>query len=327
MSGKKIVLKHLADQKKIELTYGGKLLTAYIYPENIAKPVLYPIKTLNGRTLSRGFPLEPLPGERFDHPHQLGLWMNYGDVNSYDFWNNSGILSDEEKEKCGYIEHQNVVRLKNWYKKALLEVNALWKTYREEVLLGENTVFEFSLDGNTMIIDRITTLKAMGSDVLFKDNKEGLIAIRVARALELPSQTPVSLLDAHARISEEKVLNNNGVEGNYLSSEGIRGEEVWGTRGRWMLLHGISDCENVALAIIDHPENVGYPTYWHARAYGLFAANPLGQEVMSGGTNILNFKLAANDSVTFRYRILVHSGDLLSTEKLNNYADQFAAKK
>lgn len=326
-SGRQITLKHLPDKKKVEVSYDGKIFTAYIYPDDIAKPVLYPLKTLSGRTLTRGFPIDPKPGERFDHPHHVGLWLNYGDVNGLDFWNNPGILPDERKERYGYIEHQDVVRIKSGGKKGLLEVNALWKNYENEVLLSENTIYEFSTKDNTIIIDRITTLKAEGKEVFFKDNKEGMIGIRVARALELPSKSPVLLLDSNANITKEKVLDNNGVEGNYLSSEGITGTAVWGTRGRWMLLYGIADCENVALAIIDHPQNVGYPTYWHARDYGLFAANTLGQEALSGGKDILNFKLAAGASVTFKYRILVHSGDLLSADEINKLADQFGSKK
>ena len=42
---------------------------------------------------SRGFPLEPRPGERVDHPHpQRGSWLNYGSVNGVDFWNNSTVV-------------------------------------------------------------------------------------------------------------------------------------------------------------------------------------------------------------------------------------------
>ena len=45
--------------------------------------------------VTRGFPLEPRPGERVDHPHHVGLWFNHGDVNGVDFWNNSESLRPE----------------------------------------------------------------------------------------------------------------------------------------------------------------------------------------------------------------------------------------
>jgi hypothetical protein len=74
------------------------------------------------------------------------------------------------------------------------------------------------------------------------------------------------------------------------------------------MLTGTVDQEPIALVIFDHPKNTGYPTYWHARGYGLFAANPLGQEVFSNGKEKLNFTLEPKQSVTFRYRLLILSG-------------------
>ena len=118
--------------------------------------------------------------------------------------------------------------------------------------------------------------------------------------------------------------NNTGVNGNYLSSEGIEGGDVWGTRARWMKLYSTMEGEKVAMVIFDHPDNVGYHTYWHARGYGLFAANPLGQEVFSKGEQVLDFKLAPNESVSFKFRLLVHSGKELRTETIHTLADQFA---
>jgi hypothetical protein len=50
---------------------------------------LYPLIADGGITVTRGYPLEPRPGERVDHPHHAGLWFNYGEVNGFDFWNNS----------------------------------------------------------------------------------------------------------------------------------------------------------------------------------------------------------------------------------------------
>ncbi len=83
--------------------------------------------------------------------------------------------------------------------------------------------------------------------------------------------------------------------------------------------------EQVALVIIDHPSNVGYPTYWHARGYGLFAANTLGQKVFSDGKNELNFALKKGESVTFRYRLVVAAEDL-TDEQINQLADEYASK-
>jgi hypothetical protein len=103
------------------------------------------------------------------------------------------------------------------------------------------------------------------------------------------------------------VLDNTGVTGLYTSSEGLTGDAVWGTRARWMALAGRVGGEDVVLLLIDHPGNPGYPTHWHARGYGLFAANNLGQKALSNGKDELNFALEAGKSVTFRHRVLILS--------------------
>ena len=95
----------------------------------------------------------------------------------------------------------------------------------------------------------------------------------------------------------------------YLSSEGLKGDAVWGTRARWMLLSGTVDTEPVTVVMLDHPDNPGFPTYWHARGYGLFSANPLGQKDFTQGKQELNLAVEPGKSITFRYRVLI-LGDL-----------------
>ena len=158
------------------------------------------------------------------------------------------------------------------------------------------------------MVDRITTLTALGEAVSFTDNKEGVLGLRVARGLEQPSKTPEVFTDASGRPTSVPVLNNEGVVGSYRSSEGLEGDAVWGTRGRWTMLTGVVENEPVTLAILDHPRNAGFPTYWHARGYGLFAANPLGQKALSNGKDELNLRLEPGQSTTFRHRVLILSG-------------------
>lgn len=109
-------------EKKVEVLVDGKLFTAYLYPETIEKPVLYPIKSAKGNDITRGYPLAPRPGERVDHPHHIGLWFNYGDVNGLDFWNNSDAIPADKKEKYGSIVHTGILKTKEGKDKAELEV-------------------------------------------------------------------------------------------------------------------------------------------------------------------------------------------------------------
>jgi hypothetical protein len=119
-------------------------------------------------------------------------------------------------------------------------------------------------------------------------------------------------------------MNNDGVTGMYRSSEGIEGNEVWGTRGNWVTLSGKIKEENISVTILDNPQNPGFPTYWHARGYGLFAANPLGQKALSGGKEELNFKLQPNEAVTFKYKVIVVSGDPVQNSTIKDEYSKWA---
>jgi hypothetical protein len=92
-------------------------------------------------------------------------------------------------------------------------------------------------------------------------------------------------------------------------------------------LSGEINEEKIDLSIVDHPANPGFPTYWHARGYGLFAANPLGQKALSGGKEELNFTLAAGKSVTFRYRVVLDSDGGEVDPKLNREFEIFSKVK
>ncbi len=298
-----------SDEKKVDVLIDGKLFTSYIYPVMLKKPVLWPVVSAGGNELTRCFPMKNKAGERADHPHHVGIWLNYGNVNGLDFWNNSEAIAAKDADKFGTIYHKKVEQVKNGRNKATLVTSATWKDSSGKKLLDEVTTNTFRCEGNTRIIDRMTVLTASDGKVSFTDNKEGVFAIRVARELELPGKGRMELTDSHGKVTVVEGSNDPSVTGNYLSSEGIEGAKVWGTRGTWMKLYGTVNGEKVAIVIFDHPQNPGYPTYWHARDYGLFAANTLGQKALSNGKDELNFKLENGESATFRYRLAIFQGN------------------
>lgn len=313
-------------QKQVDVLMDGKLFTSYIWPDNIMKPVLYPVITAAGTEITRGFPLKPRGGERVDHPHHVGIWFNYGDVNKLDFWNNSDAISADRKSEYGTIHHKSVDKKVDGKGHGLLATTATWDTPEGKTLLTEKTEIYFINQGKTRIIDRIATLTAGAEPVSMADNKEGVIAIRVARQLELPSKDQIILTDAKGNPTTVKSMSNDGVSGSYRSSEGIKDDAVWSTRGKWMDLNGMIGNEKIAVILCDHPQNVGYPTYWHARGYGLFAANPLGWNVFTKGKETLNYSIPAGKSVKFRYRFVIHTGSDLTDAEINALADEFAKK-
>jgi hypothetical protein len=300
------VTAHEAD-RRVDVTIGGQPFTSYIWPTTIKKPVLYPLRTAKGLIVTRGFPLDPRPGERVDHPHHIGLWFNYGNVDGYDFWNNSDAIPEERRPRMGTIYHRAVRRATSG-PEGVLDIDADWTIPDGTVLLQEHTTFVFRGTATMRTIDRTTTLTAPGKAVSLADNKEGVFGLRVTRALEIPSKTPEVFTDASGKATAVPTLDNTGVTGDYRTSDGKTGDAAWGTRGRWCVLSGKIGNDPVSIAMFDSPENPGYPTYWHARGYGLFAANPLGQKDLSNGKDVLNYSIAAGQSATFRYRVLIVDG-------------------
>lgn len=301
-------------ERRVDVLVDGQPFTAYIWPTSLKKPVLYPIRTARGTLVTRGFPLEPRPNERVDHPHHVGLWFNYGDVNGVDFWNNSDAIPAERKPKMGTIVHKAITTARGGPAEGVLEVESDWVMPDGSVILKETTRYVFAGTATTRTIDRITTLQAGATRVAMKDNKEGVLGLRVTRALEEPVTKPEKFTDAQGKPTDVPTLDNTGVNGVYLTSEGVKGAAVWGTRGRWNTLSGKVGDETVSVAIFDAPGNPGYPTYWHARGYGLFAANPLGQKELSEGKDVLDFAIEPNQRATFRHRIHVVSGGLTAEQ-------------
>jgi hypothetical protein len=304
------------DERRVDVAIDGQPFTAYIWPDRLAKPVLFPLNTAGGTPVTRGFPLEPRAGERVDHPHHVGLWLNYGDVNGVDFWNNSEALSPADSAKMGTIRHRTIETAEGGSKQGTLKVTSDWVMPDGSTALEESTTYLFAGTKDTRTIDRLTTLEAPaeGTRVLFADNKEGVLGIRMARALEAPADKPEVFTDASGKPTAVPALNNEGVNGVYHSSEGLEGGAVWGTRGRWVALAGRVDGEDVVVLVLDHPANPGYPTYWHARGYGLFAANPLGQAVFSNGSEKLMLALDPGEKTVFRHRVMLLPGPF-SAEK------------
>jgi len=303
--------------RKVDVLYNGQLFTSYIYPENLEKPVLYPIYTARGTLITRGFPRDPRPNERVDHPHHVGSWFNFGDVNGLDFWNNSFAIPAERKPRYGSIRHRNIVSAENGHHQAALVVSTDWIDHTEKKLLKEETKFIFSGEGDWRIIKRITTLTALLDTVTFTDNKEGLIAIRMDRSFEEPSEKPELYLDADGNPTEVQVMNNEGKNGVYRNSEGLEKGDVWGKPAKWVCLSAEKDGENISVAILDHKDNLGYPAFSHARGYGLFATNNMGSQAFDKEAPKFQYVLNPRQSITFKHLIIVKTGGFLTDEEIN----------
>lgn len=309
--------------KKIDVFIGNKLFTSFLYPDTIEKPFLYPVFTVNQTDVTRGFPLNPKADDPTDHPHHIGIWLNYESVNGLDFWNNSYAIPAAKKDKYGWIKTDKIIDLKSG-STGSLTYHATWNNKANNILLDETTSFKFSAVGNSRIIDRSTTLTA-ATDVAFNDVKDGFLGMRLAHELQIPTLQDQKFTDDKGNVTIVKGGTDKIANGNYLSSTGKMGDAVWSTRAAWVKVFGKMGADSVSVTIIDHPKNINYPTYWHARGYGLFAANPLGESVFTNGAKTTNLKLKKGEKITFKYRIVVDaSKKSISNEQIQKFAQAFS---
>ncbi|MEP7277158.1 MAG: PmoA family protein [Bacteroidota bacterium] len=310
---------------RIDVLVDNQPFTSFFYPDTLEKPVLYPIHAANGTIVTRGFPLKPLPGEPTDHPHHIGLWFNYENVNGLDFWNNSFAIPAAKKNLYGWIKTDRIIETKDG-PEGILAYHANWTNQQNETLLEETTRFAFSGTGRLRIIDRITTLTA-ATTVKFTDAKDGMLGLRLARELQIPTVEDKKFTDDKGIVTIVKGKADSISNGNYITSEGIRGDAAWSTRARWCKVYAKMGQDSVSIIIIDHPKNPNYPTFWHARGYGLFAANPLGEKIFTNGKSAKNLELKKGESVVFRYRIVIDDGKkTINKKEIDALADAYAKK-
>lgn len=315
----KIDFKHDKTNNKVDVLINDKFFTSYIYPDNLEKQVLYPIFTASGQEITRGFPINPRPFERTDHPHHIGLWFNFGDVNGLDFWNNSYSIKPEDKHKYGTIKFKEIVKTDPSSGK--LQTLADWVDINGNILLEELTTYIFSESNGIRYIERITELTAKQKNVVFTENKEGLIAIRVDRAFEEPSLTSQSFIDSNGNVTDTPILNNEGVNGEYRNADEITGGDVWSKRSKWVALRAVKNEEPITIVIIDNVNNPNYPAWSHARGYGLFATNNLAGKAVDENSPNVKITINYGEKITFRHLIVI-GGDL-SDVQINNINDRF----
>jgi len=242
------------------------------------KPYLWPVFSPSGVEVTRSYPMRDVPGEDQDHVHHRGLWFTHGDVNGVDFWG--------EGESKGRTVQRSVSVSGGPVCAVIRTANDWVAPDGRKICEDERTqVFWRTPAGN--VIDYRIALKATGGPVRLGDTKEGTFAIRVPKWMTVKNGT-----------------------GHILNSAGDRDGAAWGKRAAWVIYRGRSPAGTAGVAIAEDPQNFRFPTYWHARDYGLFAANPFGIRDFSGDrTRDGSLEIPAGGSLTLAYRVLVFDGE------------------
>lgn len=278
----------------VDVLRGGAVVARYVYKDT-PRPYIYPLLSPSGEQVTRNYPMKDVEGEARDHPHHRSFWIAFGEVNGVDCWTegeSKGVIKqtsiDFEPSSPGY-----------W---AIHTTNDWIGPDGKKLCEDERRVSFLSTDYGTLI-STVLVFKASEGELKFSDNKEGFFALRVAQGMQLKDGT-----------------------GRILNSEGHRDADCWGKRARWCDYTGKINDKTVGIAIFDSPMNYNHPTYWHARDYGLFAANPFAGEAFSGNPEEnATVTIPPYGSLTFIYSVLIHEGEL-DAATLDSIADAAVGK-
>lgn len=266
---------------KVNVLIGGDPFATVHYSDT-ARPYIYPVYGPTGKQMLRSYPfIEGVEGESSDHPHHTGIWFGHGDMNGVDIWHRKGSIK--------IVGSPIIVGSTITFDLEMLD--------SEGVIFGE--CFQFITFGqigeSARYIDYgITLTPTSGGRLTFGDTKEGMMGVRTHPNL---------------RLSRPQVDGKPQPVGQVLNSEGVSGPQVWGKRAAWIDYWGEIDGETVGIAMFDHPFNFRFPTWWHAREYGLFAANPFGVSAFENKpAGAGDLELAIDKKIQFIYRLLFHTG-------------------
>ncbi|MHA1730656.1 MAG: PmoA family protein [Promethearchaeota archaeon] len=281
------------DDNTIRIEKNGGLFANFHYNDAV-RPYLMPLVGPFGDPVTREYPLKTREGGSTDHVHHRSLWTAWGDVNGADNWSE------------GFTGVPQVVRevtvADAGYALAHVQADISWmdRDGEEPNLEERRDLFVYNTLGAETILDVRVKFTASHGDVRFGDTKEGgFVAVRVA----------------------DPIRGSQG--GRIENALGMSMEvECWGKRAAWCDYSGIVNGHAVGVAIMDHPDNHGYPTYWHVRDYGLMAANPLAVHDFKHDDSLDgSLTLPAGESLEFRYRVFVHAGDARDAGLGDRYLD------
>jgi hypothetical protein len=292
-----------AEKGKVEVTLDGKPFMGLIFRGH-AKPVVYPVIGPGEVAMTRRWPLEAAAaGEEQDHPHHKSIWFNHGDVNGVDFWKEGADAGRIVVTKVPAVEMSGAAE----ESRVTIRTEEEWLKPDSARVCTSATVITCGTEGTSRFIDYAVTIKASEGEVTLGDTKEGTMGLRSHPALNLKGAV---------------------AKGQCVNSEGETGGAIWGRHAKWVDYWGPVDGKVLGIACFDHPGNLRHPTTWHARDYGLIAANPFGlhdfeKAPKGAGKHVVK----RGESLTLRYRWLFHEGDAKSADVARSWAKWAAVRE
>ena len=278
------------DDAGVTIKVDGQLFTRYLIKSG-AKPILWPIVGPTGKEMTRAWPMrEGNSDEKTDHVHQRSFWFTHGDVNGVSFW--------DEMKNHGDIVHKEFVQVAGGAQATIVTRND-WLGPDGKKICSDERTLRFGADADARWIDFDVTVFAGEGPTKFGDTKEGAFGVRVAGTMNV-----------------DKKLG-----GKIVNASGLTDDKAWGKASPWVDYQGPVQGETLGIAILNHPTSFRYPSHWHVRTYGLFAANPFGlHDFYNSKEKDGSHTMQPGESFSLKYRVVFHKGD----ENTGRIAARFA---
>jgi hypothetical protein len=281
---------------RIDVHLGGRPLTSFHYAATWDKPFLHPLRTSSGLVISRGYPVDPQPGEERDHEWHRGIWYGHGDVNGHDFWRELG------RDKTGMIVPVSEPTFRTEEGQGTLSTELGLQSEVGQRIGTLRQDYRFSTSDGAIVLDATIAIRAdQGQSLRFGDTDDGGLAVRLA--------------DAFRQDHGAVLQNSEGQEDT---------ENIWGQAARWVDYSTTVDGKRVGATMFDHPSNLRHPTRWHARGYSLYSANPFATGSFTGDKgNDGSHTVPEGETITFQYRMILYEGHK-AAEQIERLYGQYA---
>ena len=297
--------------ESIQVLIGGKPFSTYNFDPKIAKAFLQPLRDANGVVITRGFPTGDTVPAGHEHdksiePHQRDMYFGHGSINGYDFWSEevfAKYYGPSHPSNFGRMVFRKIEEMQGGPSSGTIRAAFDLQGPDRKPFAEEIQEFTFSGNAHSRVIDCVITFRASHGPVKFGDTKEGTFALRLAPELDAPT-------------------------GTMFNSEGGAGEsQIWGKRANWVDVDGVIDGRSLGVAVFDSPKSFRHPTYWHARAYGLLAANPFGLSFFFNDPHQDgSYTIPTGKSIQFRYRVFIHDGNYQQAHVADKYSEYAATQ-
>ena len=290
--------------EQVDVTVGRKPFTTYLFPSDVAKPYFQPLRTAQGTIITRDFIIgNTLPPEHLKdpglEPHQRPMFFGHGNIDGIDFWGEAVFPKYSDDSVFGRATFRKLEEIRGGADSGSLRATFELSDPNGRVIADETQSYVFGGDANNRWIDcEITVIANHGSDLTFGDTKEGTFGLRLAKELNSPP-------------------------GHMVNSAGAEGEKaIWGKRADWVDYDGTIAGEELGVAVFDSPKSFRHPTWWHARGYGLLAANPFGwREFYKDPEKDGSWTVQQGKSLNLRYRVFIHHGNYQQAKVAEAYQD------